>query len=745
MRTAPDISGRKIGWTDARDFATGPCALTRGARRASLLGWQSATPEVLMTRRNWMSETTSLHDTPLRRICFPTTHDSATSALQDRLTPEPIGENGKAVLDKLKEVQDAIASVPGIGSILPNPAGFVLHAITDPSKRLATATSRSIAEQLDAGIRGFDLRIYYDDQTRQLTTFHGLVGTPMTTVLAEMKAFLAANPGEILFITMGHFLSVSDRGKQDFAKLVTDSLGSYAYAPVWTSDTRIRNSFYTETWNTLCQVNKKTVSRVLLVWGDGKGKRSDTPAPFWPITYSPPDNNADNRVLAGFYTNTSNLDKALSTQAMQLRAAVKADLPFALYMTLTPGDDDQIPIIVGSLKKPIAELAGVYPLFAPLLLPISAGLAIYSATRDFNTLAELAAKVDQRLPYYVTSNILEGYSGKNPISYLYLDYYETTDVVDLAIALSQGLVPQWSGNKKILIGRKTPKTATSPGAAWQGNTLYMAYRGETSTDMLFASFDGKKWSGNDYIKVKGETIATRTSPALAVFRDKLHMTYRGETSTDLRLATFDGRQWSGNDKIKVGNDTISTATSPALAVFRGKLHMVYRGETSTEIRLAVFDGNRWTGNKKIQVGDDVPATRTSPALAVFGNRLYMAYRGFISTNILVSVFDGSKWTGNTVVVTGNGTPATSESPALAVQRDRLLMFYRGETFADVYQCAFDGSTWTGNEKLKDISGIHPGTATEPALAVRDGVLTMVYRGDSQTDIFMATRSFRVLS
>jgi hypothetical protein len=287
----------------------------------------------------------------------------------------------------------------------------------------------------------------------------------------------------------------------------------------------------------------------------------------------------------------------------------------------------------------------------------------------------------------------------------------------------------WSGNQHIP-GINSPRTLTFPAlAAFNEKKLYMAYRGESATDLYWAWLEGANWAGNVHIPGINHP-KTATSPALAAFDGKLYMAYRGESATNLYWAWFDGTNWAGNVHIPNINSP-KTATSPALAVFNGKLYMAYRGESATDLYWAWYDGAHWQGNVHIP-GINSPKTATSPALAAFNGKLYMVYRGESATNLYWAWFDGTLWHGN-VHIPGINNPKTFSSPALAVVGNRLILSYRGESATDLYFAWFDSETWGGNIHANQWD--HPKTATAPALAFYNEQLYMAYRGETATNLY----------
>ncbi|WP_310832170.1 phosphatidylinositol-specific phospholipase C domain-containing protein [Paenibacillus pedocola] len=690
-----------------------------------------------MDYKNWMYVTTGIHNRKLRNICLPASHDSGTYNLSHTLTPDPNPELKKA-LDIVQKIAKDMDKIPGIGKII-NPFAWVQDAIVPAIKGVSTATTRSIGQQLSDGIRSLDLRVYYNAGDKQFYTYHGLMGTRITDILNDILTFLKSTSGEIVFVTMGHFKCFEDKQYTDFSNLVKQTLGDYAYTRKNDLSNRIMNDPFDNTYTEIINQSGSAKSRVILV-----NDKSEDPV-FWPKTYSPPDNNKNNNTLYGYYTDTNKLDYMLNEQYSNFQNANR-DKPFALYMTLTPNESDVTHIIISSLASAIAKLAAGL-LLNPItfsvgtaLEGVAAGLAIYNATLDWKTLKKLSWKVDSDIEKLMVNHFLASFQGNNPISFIYLDYYETTDIVHFAINLSLNKYYKWYGNERIsAVSGISPESNLSPALASYNTQMHMVFKGAHSNDLCQAVFNGSQWTGNVKISsISGISPESGLSPALAVFGDKLYMVFKGAHSNDLCQAVFDGSQWTGNVKISsISGISPNSNVSPALVTFRDKLYMVFKGAHSNDLCQAVFDGNQWAGNVKISsISRITPESTCTPALAVFGDKLYMVYKGAHSNDLCQAIFDGSEWTGNVSISSiSDISPQSDSSPALTAFSDNLYLVYKGANSSDTYQAVFDGSGWMGDVKLSDISDISPASDHRPSLSALDEKLFMVYKGSGSNDIY----------
>ncbi|MEA2297653.1 MAG: lysyl endopeptidase [Solirubrobacteraceae bacterium] len=183
--------------------------------------------------------------------------------------------------------------------------------------------------------------------------------------------------------------------------------------------------------------NDLRTSRVILV-------NDASPDPvFWPGLYSPPSGGPGNPVLAGYYTDTNDADAMIAAQTSQLASAIDQDLPFALYLTLTPSTSDAVDRVLTGIADPlsvIALAALAVPVVGPILASILEVLIHEHKTQSYPwmTLQELTTTVAGAgsLTELVTTRIMPSTATGNPISMIYADFFESTTLVDLAIQLS---------------------------------------------------------------------------------------------------------------------------------------------------------------------------------------------------------------------------------------------------------------------------------------------------------------------
>lgn len=136
--------------------------------------------------KNWMeANKETLNKKPLCQIVLPGAHDAGA-----------YGFNRKS---KVVDLPEFIGEVRKVVKWLPGD-GF----LTKWSK----TQKLTISDQLNAGVRYFDLRVS-QDENKKFYLYHGLQGPNLEPILQTFHNFLNDNKGEILILDMSHFFHVS--------------------------------------------------------------------------------------------------------------------------------------------------------------------------------------------------------------------------------------------------------------------------------------------------------------------------------------------------------------------------------------------------------------------------------------------------------------------------------------------------------------------------------------------------------
>lgn len=159
--------------------------------------------------------------------------------------------------------------------------------------------------------------------------------------------------------------------------------------------------------------------------------------PFWPRTYSPPDDEGKGGVVAGDYSNSSDLTQMRSFQ--QSEYGGRGSLPFALYMLLTPQVSDVIGVVsrtlATALYRQVDRISSEAPSVGAALQAIAASLPTQAP--EWTTLQQLSLDVDTNIGSNI-SQVVGTLPSPNPLSMIYADFYDVTNLVDLAIQYSTG-------------------------------------------------------------------------------------------------------------------------------------------------------------------------------------------------------------------------------------------------------------------------------------------------------------------
>lgn len=177
----------------------------------------------------WMS-TPTIQVLPLSDLTLPGTHDSATFGLEPVLSQKSYPDI--AFLWRLGP-----DPAPADGS-WPFPEGGTIHVgrelmsyVLDTVIRGCTAQIYDLTQQLNDGIRFFDLRIYRDTDG-QFYAQHALRGPKFEDLLGQVRSFIAAHPasGELIFLQISATNFDGDQAAE-VAKVIREHLGAHIYLP----------------------------------------------------------------------------------------------------------------------------------------------------------------------------------------------------------------------------------------------------------------------------------------------------------------------------------------------------------------------------------------------------------------------------------------------------------------------------------------------------------------------------------
>lgn len=393
-------------------------------------------------KKNWMGLTAEIHDKKLKNICFPATHDSGTWSLQSRIAPEKeardfedMFKQGDQIFKDIKEFLGPVVSgVIGLDGIKDSIKKEIYRIVYAGTRGLAMCTNKTIDQQLNDGIRAFDLRVYLS--SKGAYTHHTLVGPSVEAMLSSIRSFLQSTNGEIVIVQMSAWIAEKDKTKryQAFATKVQKEIGEYAYQKKMSNGV-ITNPVFEQTYNDIFSQKKGPGSRVILVFNGAPVSVSNDPM-IW---------DSDQLGMSGSYPNTTSKDNMISDQKSKFTSAQSSGKPFRLYMTLTPQSDDCKTIVATKISNELPDkiaplitwIPGVKEELAKL---IRNTIGIKEWKNDWRTVKGLSNKVNGDLG----KTLKENFQGpglnndkSNIITILYTDFYENTTVVDMAIEYSR--------------------------------------------------------------------------------------------------------------------------------------------------------------------------------------------------------------------------------------------------------------------------------------------------------------------
>lgn len=176
----------------------------------------------------WMSAP-AVQSRTLKQIVLPGTHDSGTYSLNFQLSQ--IQYSNIAFLWQLNAGQ-APPGFPGSAPYYVGPAlyDFIFQLVKDT----AEAQDQTILQQLQGGIRYFDLRVYWDTDANDLYIQHGLRGAPLSQILQDVGSFVSESGGkELVFLEVSHTnFDSQPQGIQALVSQLDQYVGAqYFYTP----------------------------------------------------------------------------------------------------------------------------------------------------------------------------------------------------------------------------------------------------------------------------------------------------------------------------------------------------------------------------------------------------------------------------------------------------------------------------------------------------------------------------------
>lgn len=118
-------------------------------------------------------------------------------------------------------------------------------------KKWSVTQNLTFREQLDAGIRYFDLRVSSKpgDADQEIYFIHGLFGIRVWDGLMEIDSFLTQHPQEIVFLDFNHFYAMDEAHHKRLILRIQEAFGSKLCSACSVESMTLRNL-----WEKKCQV-----------------------------------------------------------------------------------------------------------------------------------------------------------------------------------------------------------------------------------------------------------------------------------------------------------------------------------------------------------------------------------------------------------------------------------------------------------------------------------------------------------
>lgn len=95
-------------------------------------------------------------------------------------------------------------------------------------KKWSVTQNLTFREQLEAGIRYFDLRVSSKpgDADQEIYFIHGLFGIKVWDGLMEIDSFLAQHPREMVFLDFNHFYAMDEAHHKRLVRQIQEAFGN---------------------------------------------------------------------------------------------------------------------------------------------------------------------------------------------------------------------------------------------------------------------------------------------------------------------------------------------------------------------------------------------------------------------------------------------------------------------------------------------------------------------------------------
>ncbi|XP_065056281.1 PI-PLC X domain-containing protein 3-like [Rhopilema esculentum] len=177
---------------------------------------------------NWMAQLpTNLQCVPVNKLAIPGSHDS-----------------GAFYLDKTSKIApDESKAITTLVRIFGQCAKNIVY-------KWSITQTLSLHQQLANGVRYFDLRVAYEDASKEYCFVHGLYGQAYQAIFSEMKQFLDKHPKEVVILDFNHLWGFTEKDCSTFLEIIEKSFGDVLYGP----GTKSTNCCLKDLWDAKKQI-----------------------------------------------------------------------------------------------------------------------------------------------------------------------------------------------------------------------------------------------------------------------------------------------------------------------------------------------------------------------------------------------------------------------------------------------------------------------------------------------------------
>ncbi|XP_032487344.1 PI-PLC X domain-containing protein 2 isoform X1 [Phocoena sinus] len=164
----------------------------------------SGTKTLEVCNADWMASLPPLlHNVPLSNLAIPGSHDSFSYWVDEK---SPVGPDQTPAIKRLARIS----------------------LVKKLMKKWSVTQNLTFREQLDAGIRYFDLRVSSKpgDADQEIYFIHGLFGIRVWDGLMEIDSFLTQHPQEIVFLDFNHFYAMDEAHHKRLILRIQEAFGN---------------------------------------------------------------------------------------------------------------------------------------------------------------------------------------------------------------------------------------------------------------------------------------------------------------------------------------------------------------------------------------------------------------------------------------------------------------------------------------------------------------------------------------